>query len=126
MLVEYPTNQIIPLPDLWLYHDVASARRFLASNGEDPALVDDGVEGQCICVAGSKRAYCVIVLSCDFTCHAATCGVIAHEAYHATCFALDQIGETEAGEETTAYVLQAITASLVCTHCDYVNNVMEE
>ena len=125
MLVKYPTNQIIPLPDLWLFHDVAEAREFLAGNNENPELVDDSA-GQCICVEGrdETESYCVIVLACDFTQHAQTCGVIAHEAYHATCFTFEQIGETEAGEETTAYVLQAITASLVRAHAEYLRNLM--
>jgi hypothetical protein len=120
MLVKYPNDQIIPLPKLLLFHDIDDARKFLAGNNQNPEIVED-CPGQCICIEGGDdtESYCVIVLSCDFTHHAQTCGVIAHEAYHATCFALEQIGENEAGEETTAYVLQAITASLVHAHAEY-------
>lgn len=127
MLVKYPTRQIIPLPDLWLFHDAGEAREFLAGNNENPELVDTS-PGQCICVEGrdETESYCVVVLACDYSQHALTCGVIAHEAYHATCFAFEQIGETDAGEETTAYVLQAITASLVRAHGEYLRGLMEK
>lgn len=105
------------LPDLWLFHDEDECADFLTKQFGDAPLIEGAKattfysEGECV----------VLMLPTDETWDEQA-AVLVHEAWHVVCGHLEYLREDEAGEETVAYLIQAVSLALFDAHREWLES----
>ncbi len=99
------------VPELRLFHSKKKFLRWCTKKfGCPPETIDD---------ADAQTTYCNGVAVVLFTVRDNEIwenALLVHESYHVVCSHLEALGETDAGEEITAYMIQCVAGSLMDAH----------
>lgn len=109
-------TEIIPTPNIRLFHSKYKCIRFLRKHGI-PFEQLEFANAQTWTFSHGGQAYAVVLYDAKLeTPYESDISLLAHEAVHIALYAFQCIGEEEPAEEETCYMVQAIVYGLVKKH----------
>lgn len=109
-------GELLPALYVTYYHTREELQAALADEGIEIALVDSPAQTHWVEADDGRPAAIVLIEPERYD--AATVGLIAHEAVHVVQTYLRWLGEVHPGDETQAYLVQAVMAYLIEAHTD--------
>lgn len=114
MIVKVRANPFVP--ELHLFH---SRRKFVRYCKRTFGSFDDDFSWSAGLTVYSEGLAVVLIDPPEDADLASVFALIAHESYHVARMHLEELRETECGEETMAYMVQVISGSLCSAHIDW-------